>query len=75
MMWGGGQVNSSLFIANAGSDEAGYPTRYYHWSNGTFNLIYQQPCRTIDGQQECTCADMQRLLFGAPTVDKSPYRK
>jgi hypothetical protein len=71
MMWGGGRVNSSLFIANAGSDNPGYPVRHYHWSNGTFNLICQQPCRTMDGQ-ECKCVDMQRLLFEPLADDKSP---
>ena len=67
------RVNSSLFIAAAdvGPTDDSYPGRYYHWSDGKFNLIYQQACQTVDGQQECGCRDTQRSLFDTPTVGKS----
>jgi hypothetical protein len=72
LMGGAYRLNSSLFIAAEVDPDDNYPARYYRWSNGTFNLIYQQACQTVDGQQECGCKDTHRLLFEAPTGDKSP---
>lgn len=63
------RANSSLFVVEAD------PARYYRWKDGTLILIYQQACHTTDGQQECGCNDVQRLLFEARTVDKSDVQR
>jgi ankyrin repeat protein len=64
------RLNSSLFMANADTNDS-YASRFFHWNNGRFNLIYQQGCKTVDGQQECGCKDTQRMLFPMPIREKS----
>jgi hypothetical protein len=70
LMGGAFRLNSSLFMANADTKDAFYSSRFFHWNNGRFNLIYQQGCKTVDGQQQCGCKDTQRMLFQAPIRDK-----
>jgi ankyrin repeat protein len=71
LMGGAFQLNSSLFMANADTNDAFYASRFFLWNNGRFNLIYQQGCKTVDGQQECGCKDTQRVLFETPIREKS----
>ena len=66
LMGGAFRLNSSLYMANADTDYGFYASRFFHWNNGRFNLIYQQGCKTIDGKQECGCQEMQRVLFETP---------
>jgi ankyrin repeat protein len=70
LMGGAFRPNSSLFIA-ADANDAFSVSRFFHWNNGRFNLIYQQGCKTVDGQQECGCKDTQRVLFERPIREKS----
>jgi hypothetical protein len=62
LMGGVLRLNSSLFMASADTNDS-YASRFFHWNNGRFNLIYQQACKLVDRQQECGCKDTQRLLF------------
>jgi len=71
LMGGAFRLNSSLFMASADTNDVFYASRFFHWNNGKFNLIYQQACKTVDGRQECGCKDMQRELFEAPIREKS----
>ena len=70
LMGGTFRLNSSLFMASADTNDS-YASRFFHWNNGTFNLIFQQGCKTVDGQQECGCKDTQRMLFETPSREKS----
>ena len=71
LMGGTFRLNSSLFIATADTNDVFFASRFFHWNNGRFNLIYQQGCKTVDGQQECGCKDTQRVLFDTPIREKS----
>jgi ankyrin repeat protein len=71
LIGGAFRLNSSLFMASVDTNDAVYASRFFHWNNGRFNLIYQQDCKTVDGQQECGCKDTQRMLFETPIREKS----
>jgi hypothetical protein len=71
LMGGEFRLNSSLFMASSDTNAAFYASRFFHWNNGSFNLIYQRGCKTVDGQQECKCKDTQRMLFETPIREKS----
>jgi ankyrin repeat protein len=64
LMGGTFRLNSSLFIATADTNNASYGSSFFHWSNGRFNIIYHQDCKSVDGQQECG----QRMLFQTPVA-------